>query len=51
MSVIKRKVATGLLKLAELSAKNRVDSASPWMHYQPKESQKIRDYFERKEEK
>lgn len=41
----KKRIATVIVKLAEWTAKNRVDSVSPWGHYQPKETKEIREYF------
>lgn len=43
MRMKKQEIAKTILKMAERSASQRVDSASPWYHYQMVETQKIKD--------
>ena len=47
----KQKIAELMLKMAERSASERVDSASAWFHYQPEETQKIKDSVKKLREK
>ena len=46
----KKEMATLMLKMAELSAGLRIDSASLWLHYQPVETQKMKEYVKAKKE-
>lgn len=51
VKVMKKQVAQAIVRLAELSAKKAIEKASPWGHYQPKESDSVREWASEKSKK
>ncbi len=48
---MKKRMATLVIRVAEYSAKKAVSKASPWDHYQPKESEAVRNWVKKNTEK